>query len=137
MSNFYLYLSIAIIVVIVIAAIFSKLSPQPKWKDDAVKKINEISKIFNSTKEPMILSSLLIESDKLLDHALKMSGTKGNTMGERLKSAKNRFDRDSYHRVWEAHKLRNRIAHEQNVTFKTNEIKIHIGALLTGTRKLL
>lgn len=55
----------------------------------------------------------VIEADKLLDHALKTSGYTGRTMGERLKSANNSLvNRDD---VWEAHKFRNRLVHEQNV----------------------
>lgn len=55
----------------------------------------------------------IVEADKLLDSALKERGTKGETMGERLKSAKSTWtNRDA---VWQAHKLRNRIVHEDDV----------------------
>lgn len=55
----------------------------------------------------------VMEADKLLDTALKESGVKGDTMGERLKTAQERWsDRNG---VWNAHKLRNQIVHEANV----------------------
>lgn len=55
----------------------------------------------------------VMEADKLLDYAMKESGVKGDTMGERLKTAKEKWsDRNA---VWEAHKLRNQIVHEENV----------------------
>lgn len=55
----------------------------------------------------------VIEADKLLDCALKESGVKGETMGERLKSAATTWtNRDS---VWSAHKLRNTIVHESGI----------------------
>ena len=55
----------------------------------------------------------IVSADKLLDSALKERGISGNTMGERMKSGKAYFSNlDS---VWRAHKLRNRIAHEDNV----------------------
>jgi hypothetical protein len=55
----------------------------------------------------------VIEADKLLDNALKERGVKGETMGERLKSASNTWtNRDS---VWNAHRLRNKIVHEAGV----------------------
>lgn len=55
----------------------------------------------------------IFEADKLLDHALKEAGYPGETMGERLKDARRVFrSNDS---VWQAHKLRNRLAHEQNI----------------------
>jgi len=62
----------------------------------------------------------IIEADKLLDEALKRRHYRGNTMGERLVSAQSRLtDNNS---VWNAHKLRNRLVHEQNVRLKHNEV---------------
>lgn len=55
----------------------------------------------------------IFEADKLLDYALKARGYSGDTMGERLKSANRSFMNSNA--VWQAHKLRNRLAHEQNV----------------------
>lgn len=55
----------------------------------------------------------IFEADKLLDYALKARGYGGETMGERLKSANRSFMNSN--NVWQAHKLRNRLAHEQNV----------------------
>lgn len=58
----------------------------------------------------------IINADKLLDRALKERGFKGRTVGERMCSASREFTkRDA---VWGSHKLRNKIAHEENV--KTN-----------------
>jgi hypothetical protein len=55
----------------------------------------------------------IIEADKLLDCALKETGVKGDTMGERMRTAKDKWsNRDA---VWRAHKLRNQIVHETNV----------------------
>lgn len=55
----------------------------------------------------------VLNADKLVDHALRDKGFRGQTMGERLKSAKDKLT----HRndIWEAHKLRNKIAHEPDV----------------------
>lgn len=55
----------------------------------------------------------VINADKLLDTALKKRNFKGETIGERLISAKNVLTRRQ--RVWDAHKLRNRLVHEENV----------------------
>lgn len=52
----------------------------------------------------------ILNADKLVDHALREKGFSGQTMGERLKSAKSALPhRDN---IWQAHKLRNQIAHE-------------------------
>lgn len=55
----------------------------------------------------------VLNADKLVDHALKERGFKGQTMGDRMKFAKETWsNRNS---IWEAHKLRNQIAHEPDV----------------------
>lgn len=54
-----------------------------------------------------------MEADKLLDAALKEAGYKGQTMGERMRSAGSIFS--NRNAVWSAHKLRNQIAHETDV----------------------
>lgn len=55
----------------------------------------------------------IFEADKLLDLALKQLNYGGQTMGERLKDAHGTFS--NVESVWAAHKLRNRLAHEQRV----------------------
>ena len=53
----------------------------------------------------------IIEADSMLDALLSQLGFKGNSLGEKLKSA----DRDTFHSLtsaWEVHTLRNKIAHE-------------------------
>lgn len=59
----------------------------------------------------------IFEADKLLDHALKDAGFPGNTMGDRLKDARRTFRNNDH--VWQAHKLRNRLAHEQNINLNS------------------
>lgn len=59
----------------------------------------------------------IIQADKLLDRALKERGFAGETMGERLKSA------HAGDKIWAAHKVRNRIAHESDV--KLNAIVVN------------
>lgn len=59
------------------------------------------------------LQLAIMEADKLLDHALKNRGAAGETMGDRLKNSRRSFMNNDA--VWQAHKLRNRLAHEQDV----------------------
>lgn len=55
----------------------------------------------------------VMNADKLLDKALMERGFGGQTMGERMKNAAKIFsDRNG---IWNAHKLRNKIAHESDV----------------------
>ncbi len=55
----------------------------------------------------------VLNADKLLDQALKERGTKGETMGERMKVLQPTWS--NANAVWGAHKLRNQVAHESDV----------------------
>ncbi len=55
----------------------------------------------------------VLNGDKLVDNALRDRGFSGQTMGERLKAASSKLSRRDD--VWNAHKLRNKIAHEPDV----------------------
>lgn len=63
----------------------------------------------------------VLNADKLLDLALKERGIKGETMGERMKNAKATW-KDA-NAVWNAHKLRNQIAHEADVRVNYDEVR--------------
>jgi hypothetical protein len=67
----------------------------------------------------------IIQADKLLDQALKQRGFAGETMGDRLKSS------HAGDKVWAAHKIRNRIAHEADV--KLNPVMV--GQALRGFKQ--
>lgn len=60
----------------------------------------------------------VINGDKLLDKALSEYGAPGKTMGEKLKKCGDKFS--DINAVWRAHKLRNAIAHEDDleITYK-------------------
>lgn len=71
------------------------------------------------------------EADKLLDHALKTLRYKGETMGDRLKSAGPRFrERNN---VWLAHKLRNQLVHEADKKVNQRDL----GRALSSFRRAL
>jgi hypothetical protein len=76
--------------------------------ENSLRKDNELS--FNAA---------VVEADKLLDKALMEMGLPGKTMGERMKSAQNKFS--SNNSVWYAHKIRNQIAHERNFKIDYNK----------------
>lgn len=63
--------------------------------------------------QPASYHLVILNADKLLDHALKGRRVKGDTMGERMRTAKNSWS--NANAVWTAHKLRNQVAHEADV----------------------
>ncbi len=65
----------------------------------------------------------IIEADIMLDEMLTASGYSGLTLGEKLKSADSSTFK-TINQAWEAHKIRNAIAHEgADFTLSTREAK--------------
>ncbi len=90
-------------------------------------------------------SLAIIEADKLLDQALEGSGFAGESLGDKLKAAEN-GGLISLSDAWTAHKLRNRIAHEDNFSMSHHEAReairlyqrvlIELGYLSQTTQKI-
>lgn len=89
-------------------------------KKDIVKEKWEkiLEKIKNGTEENIKLA--VIETDSLIDDLLKEKGVIGETMADRLKSI-GRDELKTLDDLWEAHKLRNKIAHQPH--FKIDYIE--------------
>ncbi len=62
----------------------------------------------------------IISADSLIDKILELAGYHGENLGERLKKIEP-SDLDSLNDVWEAHKIRNRIAHEPDLHLSRDE----------------
>lgn len=76
----------------------------------------------------------VVHADKLLDRAMKELGFKGDTMGVRLKLSRSRFS--DINGIWEAHKLRNRIAHETDVSISHEQAERALEQLRRGLKDL-
>ncbi len=63
--------------------------------------------------KPSQLKQAVIGADKIVDYILTRLVT-GSSLGERLKSARDLFERDVYNSLWEAHKVRNALVHESS-----------------------
>ena len=76
-------------------------------------KSNRLEDVFthSSSSNPNDWKLAIIEADIILDDILKKQGYAGNSLGERLKSiAPSQLE--SLQDAWEAHKVRNNIAHQ-------------------------
>ena len=63
------------------------------------------------------LKIAIMKADNLLDEALRYGGITGKTFGDRLKKIKSSQIPD-IELIWQAHKLRNEIAHEKDFKLK-------------------
>lgn len=76
----------------------------------------------------------VMDADKVLDKALTEMGLSGKTMGEKLKKVMGKFERPSA--TWEAHRLRNRLAHQEDVEISYEQAKHALGAFKQALKDL-
>ncbi len=116
-------LIVAVLLVVVI--VLTKKGPAPldveKYRTRWLGIENQLDR-NNTAHIPMIV----LEADKLLDQALRERGVKGETMGERMKVAKDTWRHANA--IWTAHKLRNQIAHESGITVSYDDARRALGA---------
>lgn len=76
----------------------------------------------------------ILNADKLLDQALRETGSKGDTMGERMKSREAAWSNSSA--VWAAHKLRNQIAHDEYVDISSETVRRALASFKVALKDL-
>lgn len=76
----------------------------------------------------------IINADKMVDDALKARRYKGKTMGERLVSAQR--DLTANDRIWYAHKMRNKLVHEDYNLTRKNDVKEALLGFLQALKDL-
>ncbi|MFA6254159.1 MAG: hypothetical protein WC640_02845 [Candidatus Paceibacterota bacterium] len=67
----------------------------------------------------------IIEADKMLEVVVSTFSVPGDNIGDKLKNIE-KSDFNSLEEAWQAHKVRNRIAHEHNFHLSQREAKIAI-----------
>lgn len=76
----------------------------------------------------------IMNADKLLDQALRERRFKGQTMGERMKSAQKVWKNANH--LWGAHKIRNQLAHEVNAKISYEITLRSLSAFKQGLKDL-
>lgn len=117
------FLLIGIVIVAVVMIVYISLSKKdnPYLKRDKYQ--SRWLEIDNSLSRdnPASYHMAVLNADKLLDQALRDCRVKGQTMGDRMKSANSKWK--NANNVWSAHKIRNQIAHETDakISYDTAE----------------
>ena len=106
-------MEVYIIIVAIVVSLFALIllgGGTRKDKDEIEKGVYRAEKMISNdiskTKEG------IIKFDNLLNKSLNIKGFRGQTLGERLKSSQKFFKWEDYSGIWDAHKLRNKIVHE-------------------------
>ena len=130
---FLLFIGITVVGLIVVAImsrfVRKKIGLDPAYYAKEWQKIEKLSGMGETGWHVAIM-----HADKLLDQALKTRDFHGETAGERLASAtKSHLFRYS-DRVWNAHKLRNRLAHETEVRLNQVQVRRSLNAYKAGLK---
>lgn len=135
-ASFYaLFGSILVVGILVFIAIV--LTGKRKYTFNKLEYQTDFLAIENSlTREnPQSYNMSVVEGDKLLDKALMEMGVPGRTMGERLKKCgREKFSQTNA--VWNAHKLRNQIAHEPGFRLEYHQAKHALSVYKQALRDL-
>uniref|UniRef100_A0A7C4R4H6 DUF86 domain-containing protein n=1 Tax=candidate division CPR3 bacterium TaxID=2268181 RepID=A0A7C4R4H6_UNCC3 len=92
-------------------------------KEEIRRKWTEIEGLIKLGR-PSNFKTAVFEADKLLDHALKLLGYRGQTMGDRMKSiSRSDFEKSFFDDMWQAHKVRNEMVHNINYEVMDFEAK--------------
>ncbi len=110
----------AVLAVVIVLVISVKLRKRPR-KLDQTKFKTKWSTVQAMLPDNKMWPLAIIDADKLLDEVLKARKYKGKTMGERLVSAQR--DISDNEMVWFAHKLRNKLVHDQEVKLHKADVK--------------
>lgn len=109
-SGLFLLLGVLILAIVLIVYISFKGKVAPELKREKYQaQWLEIENSISRNNLPACQMAIM-NADKLLDCALKARRYAGETMGERMKSAKDTWK--NANNVWTAHKVRNKLAHE-------------------------
>lgn len=76
----------------------------------------------------------VFEADKILDYVLTLKNVAGANLGEKLKNGKNLFS--TVQVAWDAHKLRNHLAHEVDVKLARHEAERAVRFFKESLRQL-
>jgi ABC-type transporter MlaC component len=117
-----LLLTITILVLIVMIFVLSKINAtkQNSHKKERLLATLEKLKEHVSSENEFERRDTIIRLDNLLAKALNYKYSNSSNCGENLKKAKNLFRRDTYQNLWDVHKLRNDVVHN-NRTLSTEE----------------
>jgi hypothetical protein len=98
-------------------------------------KRQEIERLSQS-QSSIELKHAVMEADKLVDYAFIAKGYNGETFADRLRNARSYLTADGYDQLWQAHLVRNKLAHESYYEITNIQLKQTIDKLLRYLRAL-
>lgn len=119
---------ITIVILLLLAILFlaayinSKKTPIKK-KEKIFEKLELLSSQVNSDDE-YARRDAIIRLDNVLGQSLNIRLENEKSCGDNLKISKKLFDRKTYQQIWDAHKVRNNIVHNDENISKTEALEL-------------
>lgn len=118
--------AILIVAIMIFVAMFFTRKKQYRFNVEAYQtRFLKIENNLNKNNSATFMKTV-IDGDKLLDKAMMEMGVPGKNMGDRLKHCGDKFA--DVNAVWRAHKLRNALAHEDDleITYRQAQTALSI-----------
>lgn len=133
-------LSIILLVVFLLLVGLFIFITNSKKIDSTIKRriFNDLSqiKVLIESGNPLLNRDVIIRLDSLLARSLQLYYKNSESCGTNLKNAKTFFNKKEYGQIWEVHKLRNKVVHEnQEVT--TSQLMDGYNIITKAIQKLL
>jgi hypothetical protein len=131
-------MNVWIILVIIVAVgvgllILISRHSQPSLNRELVR--NRWGKVLSFAKEGEAgKQQAVIEADKLVDYVLRQYNIRGDSMADRMRGAEDMIP--NYQQLWQAHKLRNKLVHEQGVKLSKKDVQLSLRTYQTALKGL-
>lgn len=130
---------ILILLFLLVLGLVVYLNNIPRINEKVRKKVWEevlqIKKMVD-TNNPLTYRDIIIRLDSLLNKSLRMYYKNSENCGTNLKQAKSLFNKEEYNRIWEVHKLRNKVVHEDK-EISSLELKNAYNIISLAIKKIL
>lgn len=88
------------------------------------------------TSDPHRLAQAVSQADRFVDHVMSLVGGRGPSFADRLRSLEGKLGQLAYQNLWDAHKLRNQLAHEHGRVATVVEAKRALQQFRDAARQL-
>jgi len=130
--NVWIILVIIVIVGVGLLVLISRHN-QPTLNRELVR--NRWQKVVSFAKEGEAgQQQAVIEADKLVDYVLRQYNISGESMADRMRGAEAMIP--NYQQLWQVHKLRNKLVHEQGVELSKKQLRFSLRTYQTTLKGL-
>jgi len=125
-----LFVIIFVVTLVLIIVFRSRFGDNPKWKETVRSKLRSLEV------QNLDLNNQVIQLDKLLEFALQSKFRSKESLGSLLKKNKKKFEKRDLDQIWQAHKVRNKIAHDIDFAANSKDLREAVEILKRQCKKV-